>query len=355
MRTANGEGPTDERRGVCVLHMGPMVMSIRSRTFAAIVLAIGLISLPRVACGVESDAGHDDESAAKRKAIAALIAQLDDDVFDRREAASAKLTAMGDEAMPQVAAAMKHPSAEVRWRAERIVKTIHERALDAAFQRLAATTDDAKIDLEEGMWLIARIDDPLVDRKKLRAQLDALAAKVRRRLGDGDPAKADPEKVIAAMRAVIFEDEGLTGDTETYSHPDNSLLHRVLERKKGLPILLSHVVVAVADRLGAPVVGLGMPLRYMVKYDGSRAPAGFARKDIVLDPFGGGQVVDDDAIRELVGSSYDPEMHLQPYPHRATIARMLSNLHNHYERGGHADKAARTARYQMLMQLSPQE
>ncbi|MEM7268417.1 MAG: transglutaminase family protein, partial [Pseudomonadota bacterium] len=39
-------------------------------------------------------------------------------------------------------------------------------------------------------------------------------------------------------------------------------IHRVLERKKGLPILLSEIAVAVAGRLDLPIVGLEIPGRY---------------------------------------------------------------------------------------------
>ena len=48
----------------------------------------------------------------------------------------------------------------------------------------------------------------------------------------------------------------------------------MIARRKGLPILLSEIAVAVARRLELPVVGLGIPGRYMIKYEGRRAPAG---------------------------------------------------------------------------------
>src|SRR5262249_4279930 len=155
--------------------------------------------------------------------------------------------------------------------------------LSADFARFAIEEDDARLDLVEGMWLIARIGDPLVRRDELSRELDALAEAIRRELGGVDPSVAEPKRVVEAIRRALFGEGGFGGGMVGRS-PDNSFLEHVLRNKRGLPILLSHVVVSVADRLRVPIVGLSMPMRYMVKYDGSRAPAGFAKDDIIFDP-----------------------------------------------------------------------
>ena len=92
---------------------------------------------------------------------------------------------------------------------------------ERAFTRLAKQTDDAKIDLDEGMWLIAMLVDPAADREKIDKQLDRLAARVQARLGkDVDAKTADPQKVVAALRQVIFSEEKFNGNTANYDHPD---------------------------------------------------------------------------------------------------------------------------------------
>lgn len=294
-------------------------------------------------------ASHVEDTAR----IEPLIQGLDDVSFAVRQRSERELVAGGRMALPAVLAAMRSDSAEVRSRAARIAAQIRGRLIGAGFADLARkrrTLDDVRgqgpedllllqarraaadqrLDLEQGMWLISLFLDPQVRREDLDLQLDALAERVQARLGSGVDARlADPRLVVDALRQVLFVEEGFSGNTIVYDDPDNSSLARVLATRKGLPILLSHVTVAVADRVGAPIVGLAVPLRYMVKYDGARAPRGYPAEDIILDPFGGGRVLTVEEVAEAVaglGAPLHPERDLLPATHRATIERMLSNL-----------------------------
>src|SRR5205814_1284955 len=55
---------------------------------------------------------------------------------------------------------------------------------------------------------------------------------------------------IAALNAVLFAGHGFAGDTEDYYNPENSFLHRVIERRRGIPITLAVVYLEVARRAG---------------------------------------------------------------------------------------------------------
>ncbi len=75
--------------------------------------------LVAVVCAALGTAGDDAEAAR----IKALVEQLGDDDFDKREAASAKLLEMGDKAIPALTWAMtKSPDLEVRARAWRLAR-----------------------------------------------------------------------------------------------------------------------------------------------------------------------------------------------------------------------------------------
>lgn len=214
-----------------------------------------------------------------------LIQQLDADSFAARENAAQALRAIGTPALAALHKARDHKSLEVRWRAKAIAEGMTVGVRLREFTAFASLPDD-KLDLEQGMWLIARILEPEVKQHDLTRQLDELSQRVRERLGKGvDPATADPQVVVKALRQVLHVERGFTGNVNDYNNPDNSSLARVLETKKGLPIILSHVTVAVARRLKAPIVGVPAGGRYIVKYDGARAPAGFPQDDIYLNPF----------------------------------------------------------------------
>lgn len=288
--------------------------------------------------------------------IEQLIRQLDHESFRTREKAQSKLLAIGRPALSALRAAAEDKSPEVRLRARAIVATLQREMFERTFTRLAEQTDDAKIDLDEGMWLIAMLVDPAADREKIDKQLDALAARVQARLGKGVDAKtADPKKVVAALRQVIFSEEKFNGNTANYDHPDNSSIDKVLASKRGLPILLSHVVVSVAKRIGAPLAGIPIPGRYMVKYDGRRAPDGFAKQDIIINAFEGGRVMSKEDMRKTLGEGPSVVSYLTPSTHRATLVRMLTNLRADFAAKGKTKQAERAYRCWQQLQSAATE
>jgi len=275
------------------------------------------------------------------------IADLADRKFSVRQTAHENLIELGKPAFPQLEKIIKSGTAEQRYRAREIIRFVHWKSLHSGFLALSKQKDE-QLDLEEAMWLISMIVDPQVEREPLKRQLDQMAKDVRARLGnDIDPAGAEPRVVVDALVSVLKDKYKLAGALTNYDHPDNSSLDRVLQSKKGLPILLSHIAVAVTDRLKVPVVGIPVPGRYMIKYDGSRAPEGRPRDDIIIDPFGDWQTLSAEEIDELV-PGFNPESDLGPGARREIVIRMLRNLASDYEATGQPGKATETVK---LLQL----
>lgn len=171
---------------------------------------------------------------------------------------------------------------------------------------------DAETPLDEATALIAAHAHPALDIRAVLGRLDDLAA------GTG---AADP----AALASYLFEDLGFAGNTVDYGDPRNSYLDDVLDRRLGIPISLSVVMMEVGRRRGVPVVGVGMPGHFLVR------PAGTA--DTWFDPFHGGQRLDASGCRarfhELQGpgAEFKPE-YLAPTSIAAILGRMLANLQN---------------------------
>lgn len=299
---------------------------------------------------VGEDRGRAD-GLAEPDRIERLLRQLDADRFRDRQDAQRQLLELGDAALPQLLLVPPGISRERELRQKAIALAIQRRFLNDGFGQLAAQQDE-RIDLDRAMWLVARIVDPTIAWEPLDRQLSSLADQVQARLGtDVDATRAEPERVVAAMRQVLFVDFGLAGAQATYDHPHSSSLKHVLDSRRGLPILLSHVMISVGERLGVPLVGLQVPGRYMVKYDGSRAPAGFARRDLVIDPFGGGQVLSVVELQRLL-PGIRPER-LAASPRRDSVVRMLRNLSADYLQAGDEDQANEVLRYQRIMESGP--
>ena len=260
--------------------------------------------------------------------IEALIESLDDESFGVRNEADEKLLGLGKDALPALLEASRSDSPEKRVRAIKLVGRIREGIIRGEFERIGKLAD-ADLEVEHAMWAIALLLDPELEKKVVTEALDEIAAAVRKKLGEGGELMSrPPAQAMAALIAVLKDQYGLAGDRITYQHPDNSSVHRVITRRKGLPILLSEIAVAVSRRLELPVVGLGIPGRYMIKYDGGKVPAGEPEKDIIINPFEGWR---ETSVRELSMTvpGFDADEHLLESPTRLTILRIMRNMESH--------------------------
>lgn len=182
------------------------------------------------------------------------------------------------------------------------------------FAELAALAPDV-LPLDEAVLVVAAHDHP-VDVAATRQALDDLAE----RCEPGD---------LESIVGVLFDDEGFRGDEDDYHHPDNSYLDRVIERRRGLPILLSVLTAEVAARSGVCLAPVGMPGHFLLR--------DCADPEVFLDPFRGGQRLDR-AGCEAIFASLHPgqplrDEHLAPIDSRAVLTRVVTNLvHSHRDR-----------------------
>jgi hypothetical protein len=151
----------------------------------------------------------------------------------------------------------------------------HTCIVSSAFATLAA---EPAAPVEELALAIAG-EFRLVDEAAVRDGLDELGAEV------AEERRPTPEGDARALQLVLGERHGFHGEEFGYDHPDNSMIDLVLERRRGLPILLSVVYIAVAARAGVPLAGIGLPGHFVVGHLGDDPP-------IVLDPYYGGRRID---------------------------------------------------------------
>ena len=181
----------------------------------------------------------------------------------------------------------------------------------------------ATMPLDEALFLVAAHDHD-VDIDDGRRRLDDLAAGC----GDGR---------LDGLRRVLFDgDAPFVGDADDYHHPDNSFLDRVLERRRGLPILLSVVYVEVARRAGVALAGVGLPGHFVVGHFGVTPP-------VLLDPFAGGAPV----------AAEHPAGIVRPWHAHEIALRMLNNLVGSYRRRGDIVSAIRAASMRLDLPTGP--
>ncbi|MGW8378713.1 transglutaminase-like domain-containing protein [Streptomyces sp. ODS28] len=134
-----------------------------------------------------------------------------------------------------------------------------------------------------------------------------------------------PAQWALALELLLGEECGFHGAQADYRWLKSSLLQSVLERRRGLPILLSVVWTEVARRAGAPVYGVALPGHYVV---GFGDPAG---DHVLADPFAGGRILAGNEVDVLVASATGnqgrvPEALLRPASPLETVLRVLNNI-----------------------------
>ncbi len=322
------------------MHAASRTRTVCSRTVPGIVLVAWL--------GVQGLRADDTAAPHDSARIAKLIEQLDSDAFEEREAAVNALRKIGVAAREHLLNARHHKSAEVRSRAAALVRQQDVIPLVEAFQTFAQQPEE-KLDLEEGMWLISRILNKDVQRVPLAKQLDALADAVRKKLGrDVVPNSVEPERLVNVLREVLFTDEKFGGNVDDYQNPVNSSLEKVLQTKRGLPIVVSQLVIAVGRRLDVPIVGVPTGGRYIVKYDGRKGP-GAPRDDIYLDPFDNGKVLSRED-RAAMFPGFDPDRMVEPQSRRQDLIRMLNNLESHLFNRDETDLAFQAVHFRVALE-----
>ncbi|GGS90702.1 transglutaminase-like domain-containing protein [Streptomyces chromofuscus] len=185
--------------------------------------------------------------------------------------------------------------------------------------------DLATLCLLVGAQADAALDEAGIDAAQV--ELDRLAGLLPFRPGG---ARAWAE----AMRELLGERCGFHGSAADYQRLESSLLHAVLQRRRGLPILLSVVWMEVARRAGAPVYGVALPGHFVVGFGGatgepSAGLSGGAEEQVLADPFDAGRVLSGHDTELLVvgatGAPLDPSM-LAPADPLDVVLRILNNI-----------------------------
>ena len=189
----------------------------------------------------------------------------------------------------------------------------------------ALVQSDAQFHLLETAVSLGQDDYPRLDVQQVLAEVDALLARLRQRL----PADAPAMHRLRMVNHFFFHELHFGGNLNHYYDPDNSYLHKVLERRRGIPVSLAVLWLELAQGVGLQAHGVGFPGHFLVKVNLPHA-------QVVVDPFGGQSLSREELLTRLEnwrsshGQAADPELtlghYLQAMPAREIIARMLRNL-----------------------------
>ncbi|MBV9667596.1 MAG: transglutaminase family protein [Nitrososphaeraceae archaeon] len=149
-----------------------------------------------------------------------------------------------------------------------------------------------------------------------------------------------PTQTIEKINNFLFKDRGFKANVQDYHNPLNSYLNIVLQHKFGIPITLSILYIRIAYSVNFKLYPVNFPAHFLVKHvlDDDNS-------EIIIDPFNGGRIMDDYALKALLDQFY-PHQNIpltRAFIEKATavqvMIRMLNNLKASYYEAQDLDKS----------------
>jgi len=192
--------------------------------------------------------------------------------------------------------------------------------LEGEFAAFRAAGESAS--LLDAALLVARDAEPGLDAAGVHARVDALAESASAYVNAEAPLDSRADGLCRYLYGIC----GFQGAREDYYRYENSLLHRVLETRRGIPITLAVVYVSVAERLGMDCEGVNFPGHFLVRAQARTGGEG----GCLIDPFVGHTISREECearLQRAGGASFRVrDEHLRRAAPQDVLVRMLSNL-----------------------------
>ena len=273
-----------------------------------------------------------DLSQGQRLALVSLLADEDPTIY---RTVREKLLSYGPPAAEWVRPHTMSNDPALRRRARQIVLHFDRQAADDHFLAFCLRHGE-EFDIEQGAWLFAQTQYPLINVEAYQALLDDYANELRVRLA----ATPGPEDILTIINQFLFSELGFAGNEDNYYDPDNNYLNRVMDRRTGNPINICLVYLLLARRLHLPITGIGLPGHFVCRYQSIAV-------QVYFDPFNRGKFLTKADCVQFVASVRcgSREDYLAPVSPRRMLLRICSNLHQIYQRLEQAVEVMRLQRY----------
>jgi regulator of sirC expression with transglutaminase-like and TPR domain len=255
--------------------------------------------------------------------IAALIHLLDDSDREIFEHIRAELFQFGVEAIPQLESAWEQNDWGELFR-ERVEDLIHEIQFSNVSDALETWVKSGGKDLLTGVLLVNKYHYPDLNIREIKTALKRMADRVKSQLNPHDSVRSQ----LTTLNTVLFDDYHFRGDNDDYYSPNNSFLNKVIERKKGNPILLSVIYIELAKQLNINIVGVNLPRHFVVALKDDES----GNFQYFLSPFNNGSLLmraDIEDYLKKINLPVEPKYY-EECSNVAIVLRILLNLINSY-------------------------
>ena len=263
------------------------------------------------------------------KEMEALISLLDDPDTAIFDDVRGKIISFGNNIIPHLEFAWE--SSFDHLLQNRIEDIIHHLQFENIKLELANWRKTPERNLINGAIIIAKYQYPDLEEESIHKDIKQIIQDVWLELNDNLTAL---EKIKVVNR-IVFDVHGFYGNTKNINSPKNSYINNVLERKKGNPITLGILYLAICKELKIPMYGVDVPAHFILAHaEDGEIP------EFYLNVFNKGTVFgtpDIDSFLEQL--KIEPEdKHYIACSNLSVIKRLVQHLIYTYDNLGYVEK-----------------
>src|SRR5205085_4802511 len=195
----------------------------------------------------------------ENKEISALFHLIDDPDEEVFDTVSEKIVSLGRAIIPNLENLWENtPNEEVQERIESLIHKLHFRDLTAEFM----SWKDGSGDLLQGALLVSRYQYPEMTSTSALQEIE----KIRRNIWLELNSYLTPLEQVNVVTGILYNYSKLKGGEVSYDIPEDFFINKVLECKKGNPIINGIIYLIICQLLDLPVKAINIPKQFILGY-----------------------------------------------------------------------------------------
>ncbi|HKL07781.1 MAG TPA: transglutaminase-like domain-containing protein [Bacteroidales bacterium] len=270
------------------------------------------------------------------KNIKALFQLLDDPSTEVYHYVSKNILQQGEDIIPELEKVWETSFNEILQ--ERIENLIQEIQFKATLNQLKAWKETGAKDIFEGAFWVAKYQYPELKVDTVKKTFDKIKRDAWLEINHNLTAL---EK-IRVLNHIFYHIHGFSANSTNIHSPQNAFVNHVLDTKKGNPITLGILYMALANSLDIPLYGINLPKHFILGYADPLLQSLTNDIDILfyINPFNKGAVLGKREIDYfLKQQNIIPEKaYYYPCSNIDIIRNLVLNLLFSYEKLGYPEK-----------------
>jgi len=224
----------------------------------------------------------------------------------------------------------------------RIENLIHKIQFERIVHELDLWRLGGGFDLLQGLIIINKYQYPDLDEEAIIRMMD----EIKRDAWLEMMYNMNAVEKVRLLNNVFYNVHGFKGNTKNYHDPQNSFVGKVLETRKGNPILLAAIYAIVAQRLDIPIYGVNLPRHFILAYMDEHIKDENGGVLFYINAFNRGQIFGRHDVLSFLKQLNLPndKQFFLPCDNFAIISRVLRNLQSSYSQAGTMEKASEIER-----------